>query len=297
MAYWWVSQNKTYKEERTGGYLWAPLFDRGGLTPHHWQTVSRLAPGDIVFSYRRRKIPAFAVVSSMPFTADAPTDFQRKGDWSKDGLSVTATYEDVSPPLAIPTVTEQLMKLLPPLYSPLNINGDGNQGYLFELPGAAGRFLLDQIGAAHNHAADEVIERAVSRTVPESTEKTALIKSRVGQGKFRDDVVAYWSGRCAVTGLDILLLLRASHIKPWRDSTNYERLDPSNGLLLSAPYDAAFDIGHISFADDGAVMVGKLLRGKENLAGVSDDAGISHLIDAHREYLKYHRDQIFDRQS
>ena len=52
-----------------------------------------------------------------------------------------------------------------------------------------------------------------------------------------------WGGRCAVTGLDLPLLLRASHIKPWRDSDNRERLDPYNGLLLSPSYDAAFDWG------------------------------------------------------
>ena len=295
MAYWWVSQNKTYKEERQGGYLWAPLFDKGGHTPHHWRTVSQLQPGDIVFSYRSRKIPAFAVVSSAPFEADAPTDFQRKGDWSREGLSVNATYEDVSSPLAVPAISDQLMKLLPSKYSPLNEKGGGNQGYLFELPGVAGKFLLDTIGAARNQMADDVIERAVLRTIPESTEKTAVVKSRVGQGQFRDDLVTYWNGKCAVTELDVLPLLRASHIKPWRDSTNYERLDPSNGLLLSAPYDAAFDTGYISFADDGAVLVGQLLHGKEQLAGISENAGISRLNNVHRENLRYHREQIFDR--
>jgi hypothetical protein len=65
----------------------------------------------------------------------------------------------------------------------------------------------------------------------------------------------YWGGQCAVTGLDIPVLPRASHIKPWRDSNNRERLDPYNGLLLSPSYDAAFDAGLIAFADDGAVVL------------------------------------------
>ena len=59
-------------------------------------------------------------------------------------------------------------------------------------------------------------------------------------GRFRDDLVASFGGRCCLSGLDVTELLRASHIKPWRDSNNIERLDPYNGLLLSPAYDAAF---------------------------------------------------------
>jgi len=82
------------------------------------------------------------------------------------------------------------------------------------------------------------------------TEKDALVKARRGQGKFREAVLSYW-GNCAVSNCSELFLLRASHIKPWKDSTNTERLDRYNGLLLNPNLDAAFDKGLISFADDG----------------------------------------------
>jgi len=89
--------------------------------------------------------------------------------------------------------------------------------------------------------------------VPE-TETHALRDSRLGQGQFRASVIEYWR-RCAVTGCEALELLAASHIKPWRSSTNAERLDPYNGLLLTPNLHAAFDMGLISFRDDGSVVL------------------------------------------
>ena len=61
-----------------------------------------------------------------------------------------------------------------------------------------------------------------------------------------------FGGRCCLSGLDVTELLRTSHIKPWRDSNNVERLDPYNGLLLSPAYDAAFDTGLITSSTTGA---------------------------------------------
>ena len=86
------------------------------------------------------------------------------------------------------------------------------------------------------------------------TEREAVIAARIGQGRFRAALMSAWSSRCAVTGTKIHDLLRASHIKPWRDSDNEERLDAENGLLLVATLDAAFDAGLISFENDGTVL-------------------------------------------
>jgi hypothetical protein len=87
------------------------------------------------------------------------------------------------------------------------------------------------------------------------TEREALIKARVGQGRFRAELEAVWDNKCAVSGYLTRELLRASHIKPWRESAGEERLDPNNGLLLAAHLDALFDAGLISFRDDGSMMI------------------------------------------
>ena len=106
--------------------------------------------------------------------------------------------------------------------------------------------------------------------------------------------MGFWGGRCAVTGLDLPPLLRASHIKPWRDSNNHERLDPFNGLLLSPSYDAAFDSGLIAFADEGAVIVSaKLSPSRVDRLGMSQAARIIGLQENHRAYLEHHRRNVF----
>lgn len=91
----------------------------------------------------------------------------------------------------------------------------------------------------------------LDRNVPDKTERDVLAKARIGQGKFRADIVASWrKGEvCALTGLAVPEMLIASHIKPWRDSSNTERLDPMNGLLLAAHVDKLFDRFLMSFEE------------------------------------------------
>ena len=77
----------------------------------------------------------------------------------------------------------------------------------------------------------------------------------MGQNVFRDALMDYWGGRCPLTGITEPGLLRASHIVPWSECDDVQRLDVHNGLLLSALWDAAFDQGLVSFADDGKLCV------------------------------------------
>lgn len=124
------------------------------------------------------------------------------------------------------------------------------------------------------------------------TEKQQLAKARVGQGAFRESLIAMW-GKCCVTGCTYVSILRASHIKPWRDSTNTERLDKFNGLLLSPNLDALFDKGFISFTDGGKILISKLLPADvRKIFGVSIDAKI-HLKSQHAKYLQWHREKVF----
>ena len=167
---------------------------------------------------------------------------------------------------------------------------------------AAVRAVLVKIGLVNDepHAGgrdglDEIKAEEATLSGLERTEREQIVKARLGQGVFRDAVLRVWQGRCAVTDLRQALLLRASHIKPWRVSDNVERLDPENGLLLGAGLDAAFDAGLISFSDDGRLLL------SERLAP-SDLARIGALPEARlreeptarrREYLRYHRRHVF----
>jgi hypothetical protein len=88
--------------------------------------------------------------------------------------------------------------------------------------------------------------RDETANLPRTTEAERLVIQRVGQDVFRDALMDYWGA-----GITDPALLRASHIVPWADCTDAQRLDVHNGLLLSALWDAAFDCGLVSFADDG----------------------------------------------
>ena len=88
------------------------------------------------------------------------------------------------------------------------------------------------------------------------TERQQLILARIGQGKFRDDLMMIWKGSCAVTGLSTPAILRASHMVGWSEtSDDRERLDANNGLLLSANLDALFDRKLISFDNEGNILL------------------------------------------
>ena len=135
-------------------------------------------------------------------------------------------------------------------------------------PGAAGARSVADIPALHH-----LVRRAfqLSRTLPNellhlfearvaglprATDAERLVVQRVGQDVFREGLLNLWEGQCAVTGLAVTELLRASHIKPWAAcETDAERLDVFNGLLLAPHLDAAFDRGFITVADDGEVVV------------------------------------------
>ncbi len=101
------------------------------------------------------------------------------------------------------------------------------------------------------HRAEEVIK--TDATILE-TDKVELIKARRGQGIFRRRVLTA-EPYCRLTGVSDPRFLRASHIKPWVDSDNEERLDGNNGLMLSPHVDHLFDGGYISFDQAGHVLV------------------------------------------
>lgn len=141
-----------------------------------------------------------------------------------------------------------------------------------------------------------LIELEQHRTTYESLDETtrkAIIDSRIGQGRFRGALVKYW-GSCAVTGCRVIELLRASHIKPWKESTNIERLDPYNGLLLLPNLDIAFDKGLISFEDGGSILICSKL-GKEVLLqlGINHTMRLRSFETKHTNYLRFHRENVF----
>ena len=323
MRYHWVSQNKTGNQEIPGGYIWCPKLNRNGAHNPNYEMMRNVEPGDILFSFRDRAITHIGVIVSRAFDAQKPADFGASGRaWDDIGWKVLVEYEGLKAGFMPVAHMETLLPLLPKRYSPLQEDGRGNQMYFTTIPNELGEALTRLAGLEQTDVlalvemARPAIERSEARIGYElelamrheedrinqldipSTEKLALISSRVGQGEFRQRVLAI-EPNCRVTLVNDPRFLRASHIKPWRDANNQERLDGNNGLMLTPTVDLLFDQGYMSFDNSGRIVLSaridvtlwKWLR----LPDVSDVA--KPLTIGQRAFMEYHRDVVLRKSS
>ena len=140
----------------------------------------------------------------------------------------------------------------------------------------------------------EIVEFLVSEGEKiERTEREAIIKSRLGQGPYREKIKKLW-GCCSVTGVKNTDLLRASHAKPWSNCQNEERLDEYNGLLLIPNLDHLFDRGLITFDENGCVRISKNLSKEDRrILQIDDSLKLRNKFPKNEKYLEYHRKFVF----
>lgn len=140
------------------------------------------------------------------------------------------------------------------------------------------------------------IQTIETNTALSDTEKKQVILARRGQGIFRNQLIEKYRV-CIVTGIEDKRLLAASHIKPWRNSTDSERLSIYNGLLLSSLYDKLFDVGLITFTKNGNISVSPELSMQDKYR-INIDENYKYLQDIPtklRINIEYHNDVIFHR--
>ncbi len=195
---------------------------------------------------------------------------------------------------------------MPSKYSPLQESGDGLQSiYLAEVPRALADALIGLIGQAYwdAYATLSVFQSApepvdlentiADRSITGPTFRDQLVRARRGQGVFRSKVLLR-EEFCRVTRVNEPRHLKASHIKPWRDAADAERLDGANGLLLSPHIDHLFDEGYLTFSGSQELVIVPEVRDKL-LDAWGIDAGV-RVGDFSREqnaYLDYHRVNVF----
>ncbi len=271
MAYWWVNHKQTYRQETEGGYIWSPKANANGARNVSYDNLTRCVRGDVMFSYAGGRINQIGWVETPAVTAPKPPEFGSAGDnWSQEGWLVRVNWQPLRQALVPQTFFDLIQPLLPERHSPISTtSGRGNQGiYLAGLSDPLGLLLLQLI---EEHADPAVRVHLVVlaeegeytaallddmqqlQQVPLSTERDALTRARLGQGLFRQRV-AELEPICRVTGLARQEFLVASHIKPWRECDNRERLSGCNGLLLSPHIDKLFDRHWISFDADGQLI-------------------------------------------
>lgn len=305
MRYWWVNQNQTYRFEVPGGFLWSPKTKSDGGKNYFYDTMEQVRPGDVVFSFADTYIKAIGIVQEMAVTTPKP-DFRTAGsNWSDTGWFVAVEFDILDAPIRPKDFMDQIGPLLADKYAPLQANGNGLQGvYLTEVSAALGTLLLqlsnaalptlqDALTSATNPDDADAIDHEIQlKHLEGDLVGIQLVKARRGQGIFKANVRLVEKA-CRVTGVTDVRHLRASHIKPWRKSTNDEKLDGYNGLLLSPHVDHLFDQGFISFGDTGSILVSSKLKPSVLQRWSLDPARSVGSFNTHqREYLEYHRDVI-----
>jgi len=292
MAVWWVFQNQSYERSRDGGYIWAPLVDKAGHKKSHWEVLQQVQVGDLIFSCNKRSIVATSTAKSNAYVSPQPHPDDAK-DWTGDGRRIDVAYVDIPTPLPV----DELVDLFPQLQAeggPLQVDGRGKMGYLFEVAPQAALEILNRLDKTID--IDSVINAGqASNAGYVSTTVSRSVNARVGQDKFRDDLMTLWGGQCALTGVDRKELLIASHTKPWRLSNDKERTDKNNGFLFESRIDKLFDARLISFDDDGRILISTLLSESNVLAlQIKKDQKIcSRLNSGQKDYLKFHREKLF----
>ena len=321
MRYWWVNHKQTFKQEFEGGYIWCPKRKRNGALNHFYETLREVQKGDLVFSYADAVLQGVGVAQTPSYSCPRPDEFGKVGEaWDVLGWRADVGFKAFPKPLRVIDVARQIAPLLPDRYSPIQQTGHGNQGaYLSEISESLAQELLEladrklvglvkpsRIGTPHSEDAitdplvilewEERIQATIASkaSIPETTRK-ALIQARRGQGIFKQAVLRF-EDECRITKVDNSAHLIASHIKPWRESSDDERLAGGNGLMLTPSIDHLFDRGFISFADEGEVLISPVAdRVSLRRMGVECEKPIltGRFNGDQKHFLEYHRTQIF----
>lgn len=310
MNYWWVNHKQTYFAEVNGGYIWSPKQEKNGVRSQFYDNMTLTQPGDMIFSYADTKIKAIGIVSDECRESSQPVEFGKVGSaWAALGWLVPIEWRLLNSQITPKDHIDLLRPLLPGKYSPINEKGLGNQkcylanisqtlaNQVIAIGGEANQGLINELFEIADESLSDKEQKHILATASGVTEKEQLIKARLGQGLFRLRLTAL-EQKCRVTGVENLALLIASHIKPWRVSSNYERLDGNNGLLLSPHIDKLFDRGWITFGNLGEIYTANeavisILRAW----GVNPNARLTPFTPVQQEYLAYHREFIFKKES
>jgi hypothetical protein len=319
MNFWWVNHKQTFRHEFGGGYLWSPKVRKDGSRNLFYDFMRLVCPGDIVFSYAAGRIRGVGSARSHCYTSPQPDEFGHIGEaWDRVGWRVDVRFAQAERQIQPKTILGEIGAFIGTLHSPLNSDGTGRQAvYLAAISPALGNRLLDLLGfdshrrdgymAAEGTVATIEVElpgidewerlecRKIEESVLPETDRVALIKARIGQGKFKQNVSRFETC-CRITKVSNPVHLIASHIKPWRESTNEERLTAGNGLLLTPSIDHLFDRGFISFDDSGETLVSPVAD-PESLRRMGVDPSrppdAGRFNSDQRFFLQHHRTSIF----
>jgi HNH endonuclease len=313
VRYWWVNQKRTHRQELDGELLWAGKKKQAGADSESSSNMTKVMPGDVVFALSLAGGTLRAVGVALGRAREAPNPFEpsvtRKQSGGQRGWQVPVRFAELSRPWQPTDHAAELARLLPERHSPLRASGYPNPAiYLAAVPRKMAVTVRKLIGSEVDALIEEITRRAgvefpdevaeealLQRSDLDPVAKLELLKARRGQGVYRTKLEGVETA-CRLTGLLDRRHLRAIHIKPWRSSTDAEKLDKYNGLFLSPHLEHLFCRGYISFSDSGELLVSRYLN-----PAVLDKWGLQlpRYVDAFRpeqcRYLEYHRQEVFER--
>ncbi len=297
--------------------MWSPKRRKDGARNIFYDFMRLVKPGDTVISYADGQVKGIGLAKSHCYTSPRPDEFGSIGEvWDVVGWRVDVHFAPSVRTVRPREMLGEIGQLIGMKHSPLSSDGNGRQAvYLAAISDVLAQMIRDAVGieaprvqvASVNHTTDVEItlpgveewerverKRIESAAIPE-TDRIALIRARVGQGRFKENVSRI-ENRCRLTQVSNPVHLIASHIKPWRESTNDERLAAGNGLLLTPTVDHLFDRGFISFQDSGETLISPVAD-RESLCrmgvNVESPPRVGSFNDEQKYFLRHHRSSVF----
>ena len=128
-----VFQGDTFDKEYRGGYIWAPVYDKGGSQPHHWTRLLDVRKGDIILHSSNAHIQAISVAKDVCYDCPQPAELTIEALWETEGRRVDCEYIPLNRPIKTSHFVDDILRLSNVKYSPFDKYGSGNMGYLYEL--------------------------------------------------------------------------------------------------------------------------------------------------------------------
>jgi putative restriction endonuclease len=275
-SFWWVNHTDTVRHEIEGSYLWfANKVRKSKARSESDKNVQRLLPGAIVYSFADGAIGAIGVVLGSAREGAKPREFDSIAEYAdtQEGWQVPVRFMTLTNPLRTEDYGAELAPVLPRKHPPILASGASNQHVVLAsvpaimattlsrlLDGEVERIVGTITESVGRSLAEDAAEAAIQqRTDIGSAQKLDLLKARHGQGVFRANVELH-EHSCRVTGVLDRRHLWATHIKPWSECDDAQKLDGSNGLLMSPHVAHLFERGYISFSDDGDLLISQELN-------------------------------------
>lgn len=298
MNFYIVMQGRTFEEEKAHEVICSSILNKKGETPHSWARMKEVEPGDFIFHYVKGEI--VAISTAQDCYEEKPIPYKRQ----EIGYVIPTHYLPLKNPVAIKQHLTSIQPLLPIKYSAFQLNGDGNQGYLYPCNEMLALHFLELISDLNLYL-DEVeqLELAIGSVISKERENELAVtlndtvakthaKFRKFEKMYQKAMTEKWQHQCALCKTNVPVLLEATYSKPWKDCTDEEKLNPMNGLLLCKNHAALYKNGLIAFNGSGKIHIADELDAASYERLQISPSSTVEREEAHKPFYKWHKKHI-----